>query len=167
MRYIKFLFLIFFLFVGTASAQDNKLYFSPWKKVCESIKRNNTQAESNNCVVERFAFKEKDLTIRIAGISVQTVKDKNEFGIAIISPLGVKIPYGVEIQIPNMKPIKLPFSFCDRPGCFSQFVADKSLVDNMLKVNFIQLKYQLMNDQYLELSFDISEFEAALKKLNF
>lgn len=167
MRYIKTICcLLLSLLVGTVFAQENRLYFSPWKKVCESVKHNNAQPDSNNCVVERFAFKDKDLTIRVAGISVQNVKEKNEYGIAIISPLGVKIAYGVEIQIPNLKPIKLPFSFCDRPGCFSQFIADKPLVENILKTKFLLFKYQLINEQNLEISFDVSGFEDALRKLN-
>jgi invasion protein IalB len=140
-------------------AAEDGLFYSPWKRTCQV---DNSQGSARNCVIERFVFKDSKLKTRIAGINFQTSGNGPDYSLAIISPLGSKISYGVDFQVLENKPVKLPFLFCDQPGCFSQMTVDKKMIVDLSSAKLIVLKYQLLNSKIASIKFDISGFKEAL-----
>jgi invasion protein IalB len=142
-----------------AAENTQNLYASPWTLNCKS-------AQENQCVIERYVFKDQKQTQRLIGIGFSKNKSDEKYLATIISPLGVLIPSGVEVLYETGQTTKYPYIFCEMGGCVSQFQADLSWLEKLAVTRSLSLNYILPNNQKVSIQIQIENLSALLNKMN-
>ncbi len=95
-----------------------------WVKRCEK--------ESKRCeIFQNISLKDsgKRLIEMAVGFSD---KSSDKARAVILSPLGVLLEKGVEIQVSDLKPISVPFKTCTDAGCAAIFEISDEMLDSMI-----------------------------------
>ena len=153
--YLAFVSLIFDS--GVLAKEPGSMFFTTqWESKCQE----SSTSKEKICVLEKYIFEDKNQKNRVGGIGIRTSNQNKSALITIISPLGIGLSPGVEIQIGKEKASTQPFIFCDGGGCVSQFVGDDKLMLMFIQSKDISLTYQLLNGRKIMINVDLENFRS-------
>lgn len=151
--YLAFICLIFDSEV-LAKEPGSIFFTTQWESKCQE----SSTSKEKICVLEKYIFEDKNQKKRIGGIGIRTSNQNQSALITIISPLGIALSPGVEIQIGKEKAGTQPFIFCDGGGCVSQFVGEDKLMLLLIQSKDISLTYQLLNGKKIMINVGLENF---------
>ncbi|MGZ8262004.1 MAG: invasion associated locus B family protein [Methylotenera sp.] len=156
MKHIIFIFMSFFLTQGYAAEGGRLLSGSQWFIKCSTKANSNT----STCMIERNIYLGPEFKIRLATINIEVSQNKNNVIARFLVPLGVLIPFGLTLDIPKYKTLKLPFIFCDPNGCYSQASLDAEAFKAFLASKNIAIRYNQLqnNNESVNLNLALGDF---------
>jgi invasion protein IalB len=133
--------------------------FGDWELVCNAGKTNCymfqvAKDSTGNPVVEFSAIKLRD-------------EDEADIGVTLVSPLGTLLTAGIAVTIDGGEPVRYPFQWCTRSGCFMRFGLDDDSVNVFKRGNKATLTLRSIGlpDSALDLDLSLSGFTAAYEAL--
>jgi invasion protein IalB len=161
MNFLKTFFYLAFtsiIFTSEVSANEpgSMFFTTQWESKCQE----SSTSKEKICVLEKYIFEDKNQKKRIGGIVIRRSNQNQNVLITIISPLGLALSPGVEIQIGKEKASTQPFIFCDGGGCVSQFIGDDKLIPLLIQSKDISLTYQLLNGRKIMINVGLENFRS-------
>ncbi|MDY0028729.1 MAG: invasion associated locus B family protein [Pseudobdellovibrionaceae bacterium] len=128
-----------------------------WVKRCEK--------ESQRCeIFQNISLKEngKRLVEMAVGFSD---KSSDKARAVILSPLGVLLDKGVEIQVSDLKPISVPFRTCTDAGCAAIFEISDEMLDSMINGRKMLVIFHSTSGQAYKIEMSLGGFGSKVAEL--
>ncbi len=145
--------------VGGQAAEDGQK-FKDWIMRCE--KPNETAPEQ--CHIFQNA-KDKDSGRDIAQLAIGRVPDSKAALVIVSLPLGVFLPPGIQLQIDQKEPMRVPIEVCDPNGCRAGFPLTDELAAAFKAGQQLTLSVQDPAGNKASVPFSLSGFTAGYNSL--
>ena len=171
-RYFIFITLTLYIFFSLnlkpsyaeKSPQENlKIFTGKWTSKCFEKKENTKKY----CILERGMYLDEKFEKRIVSVIIRTSENTSDVLLTIISPLGILIPPGFNINIDNEQLNKKPYgiSHCTQGGCLTTIRIKKEKIEILKKSKAINLDYTLPNQKPLSISVSLKDFTKTFEKI--
>jgi invasion protein IalB len=111
-----------------AKAEQPKVSFSPWTKVCPKGQEANAKAV---CLTGRDGTIETGLPV-VAAVLIEPEGQPRKT-LRVTMPLGMSLQPGTRVVIDQGQPMTAPYVICAGNGCMSDYEASNELIANMKK----------------------------------
>jgi invasion protein IalB len=160
-KYIYLIFLYFLLNNQVIANVDINTFVSPWYTKCLAADKKSNQI----CTMQRTMFANKEQTIQIASLVLETSIQRRYARFSLISPLGAFIPHGVRISLDNQVIAKIPFGYCESNGCYSTVDVKDDVIEKFKKSKFLILDYLNKNQKSITVKIPMDEFKDSYNKI--
>jgi invasion protein IalB len=113
-------------------AQELKLHFSPWTKLCDAEPGANAKQFCFTGVEARL----KSGTLAVAAILIESADEPKKI-LRVTLPLGMQVVHGTRVFIDQNQPLTAPYVICRTNGCMSDYDADPDMIGKMQKGQFL------------------------------
>ena len=160
-KYIYLLILYFLLNNSAIANVDINTFVSPWLTKCLAVDKQSSQI----CTMQRTMFANKEQTVQIASIVLETSIERRYARFSLISPLGAFIPHGVKLSLDDEAIAKIPFGYCENNGCFSTVNVKDDVIEKFKSSKFLVLNYLNKEKKSITVKIPMDEFEDSYNKI--
>jgi invasion protein IalB len=131
-----------------SSAPNASMHTEPWQSRCTA---------AGVCVAERsFVLKKGDQGQRLLTVRLQRQPEGQGTVLALLGPLGVRIPPGVRVDAIAGQVVTLPYALCASIGCSAETKLTPQAYDELIKEKPITVSFQQADGNQIVVKADLA-----------
>lgn len=132
---------------ASGSAANASMHTEPWQSRCTA----------GVCVAERsFVLKKGDQGQRLLTVRLQRLPEGQGTVLALLGPLGVRIPPGVRVDAIAGQVVTLPYALCASIGCSAETKLTPQAYDELIKGKPITVSFQQADGNQIVVKADLA-----------
>jgi len=131
-----------------------------WSSRC-SVERRDAPLD---CAVEQSAYVSNTGQL-IGSFGVRIVPETRQPAMVVMIPLGLYLPFGMQIQVDERPAQTLPLQTCDNRGCFAGAPVSGDLLASLKSGKRLSVSFQNLSRQTITIPFSLQNFAEAYQKV--
>jgi invasion protein IalB len=131
-----------------------------WSSRC-SVERRDAPLD---CAVEQSAYVTNTGQL-IGSFGVRIVPETRQPAMVVMIPLGLYLPFGMQIQVDDRPAQTLPLQTCDNRGCFAGAPVNADLLGALKGGKRLSVSFQNLSRQTITIPFSLQNFAEAYQKV--
>ncbi len=137
--------------------------FDDWLVRCGEIENNGETARACEMLQQ---VSQEETNQPVMEIAIGYLGDEERPVAVFTLPLGIRLPPGVQLQVGDAEPVRIPVQICVRQGCRADLLLEEDLVAAMRQGTEMQLSVLDPRGERVDLPISLLGFTAALERIS-